>query len=340
MGTPLSEVGEFGFIERISHDLISRPEWVIQGIGDDASVFRPRPGLVMLLTTDMLVEGVHFLVQATTFRLLGRKSLAVNLSDMAAMGAEPMDAYVCVAVPGRLNVEDMEEFYRGLREMAREHGVNILGGDTTRSNGPLVINVALTGCAPKEQVLLRSGAAPGDLLYVTGTLGDAGAGLDLLKRGGDWPGQWGDPLLRAHLDPRPHLLEGLFLAQHGFATSMMDLSDGLASDLRHICKRSQVGAIVREDAIPISGQLRRYAEWFGLEPLALALGSGEDYCLLLTVPPQRAKEMEEAFLERFGRPIRPIGEITQEPEILLGTGDGNLMPLPMGGWDSFASESP
>ncbi len=335
MGTPLSDIGEFGFIERVNRQMILRPEGVLQGIGDDASVFEPRAGSVLLITTDMLVEGVHFMLEATSFRLLGRKSLAVNLSDMAAMGAEPLDAYVSLAVPGKLSLEDLEELYKGLREMASEHGINILGGDTTSSKGPLVINVALTGCAPREQVVLRSGAKPGELIYVTGTLGDAGAGLDLILRGRTWPEEKSAPLLRAHLDPRPQVLEGLFLAQRGYATSMMDLSDGLASDLRRICERSGVGAMLMEEAIPFSEALRQYALEFGLNPLSMALGGGEDYCLLLTVPAPRGRELERAFEEAFGRPIWRVGKTLGEPDLLLLDHKGRTLPLPKGGWDCF-----
>lgn len=317
--------------------MIFRPEGVIQGIGDDASVFEPRAGWVLLITTDMLVEGVHFILEATCFRLLGRKSLAVNLSDIAAMGAEPLDAYVSLAVSQRLSLEDLEDFYAGLREMAEQYRVNILGGDTTRSGGPLVINVALTGCAPKEQVVFRSGANPGDLIYVTGTLGDAGAGLDLIlkRRGG--PKEKNRLLLEAHLDPRPQVLEGRFLAERGFPTSMMDLSDGLASDLRRICEKSGVGAVLTEEAIPLSNALRQYALEFGLDPLSLALGSGEDYCLLLTVHASKGPEMERAFEERFGKRIWPIGKITAAPEILLRTKEGRSLPLAKGGWDCFCT---
>lgn len=336
MVTHLWEVGEFGFIDRINQEMIPRPEWVIQGIGDDASVFQPKAGSVLLLTTDMLVEEVHFRIETTTFRLLGRKSLAVNLSDMAAMGAEPLDAYICLAVPSRLTFEDLDELYDGLREMAWEHRVNILGGDTTRSPGPLVINVALTGQASKDQVVFRSGAKPGDLIYVTGTLGDAGAGLDLITRGGNWSEEKFRFLVEAHLDPKPHVWEGRFLVERGFPTSMMDLSDGLASDLRRICERSKVGALVLEGAIPISEALSQYALEVGLSPLSLALGGGEDYCLLLTVPASRGAELEREFQEKFKRPIWKVGEITKEQEILLLDRQGRTLPLPQGGWDSFA----
>ncbi len=337
MGTNLSEIGEFGFIERVTRQVIFRPEGVIQAVGDDASVFEPRTGMVLLITTDMLVEGVHFTLETTSFRLLGRKSLAVNLSDMAAMGAEPLDAYVCLAVPQRLTLENLEDLYEGLREMGQKHRVNILGGDTTRSHGPLVISIALTGCAKKDLVVFRSGAKPGDLIYVTGTLGDAGAGLDLLLRGSAWSEEKGSPLVRAHLDPRPHVCEGRFLAERGFPTAMMDLSDGLASDLRHICKRSGVGALVKEEAIPLSKDLRQYALELGLNPVSLALAGGEDYCLVLTVPAAKAAEMESAFEERFHRPIWRIGEATEDPRILLLNRQGLISAFPQGGWDSFRS---
>lgn len=337
MATKLSDIGEFGFIKRISKDMVLREAGVILGIGDDASVFEPRADRVMVLTTDMLVEGVHFDLEYTSFTLLGRKTLAVNLSDIAAMGAEPQDAYVCIAVPERITLEDLDALYEGLRGMALEHSVNILGGDTTRSPGPLVMSVALTGSAFEGQVVLRSGARPGDLIYVTGCLGEAPAGLDMLRQKRSWPRHEGEELLRAHLDPRPHVAEGIFLAREGFATSMIDLSDGLASDLRHICERSGVGAVIHEESLPVSRSLRQYADQFCLDLLPMILGGGEDYCLLLTVPPERGGELEGSFQRLFGRAIWRIGEIVSRGELLMLTSTGELRPLPKAGWDSFES---
>jgi thiamine-monophosphate kinase len=333
-----SEVGEFGFIDRIARGAIHRPQGVVQGIGDDAAVFETRPGWPMVLTTDLLVEGVHFLRHAISPRQLGRKALAVNLSDVAAMGAEPLDAFVSVAIPAELEVEYMEAVYGGLGEMARDHGVNLLGGDTTRSPGPLVINVAVTGTAPAGQLVLRSGARPGDGIYVTGFLGDAAGGLDLIRSGRAWEPAATAYLLGAHLDPRPQVAEGRFIAQQRMATAMIDVSDGVASDLGHICVRSGVGAVIRAEALPISRTLRQYCARFGLDLLRLALGTGEDYGLLLTVPAGRAADLEARFLERFGRPIRRIGEITPGPQMLLVASDGEPRPLAPEGWDGFRGQ--
>lgn len=334
MHKSLKEIGEFGFIERISQIPIFRPSGVIQGIGDDASVFKPPEGMVMVLTTDMLVEGFHFL-SGVKLELVGRKSLSVNLSDIAAMGAEPLDAYVSVGVSESISLSELEELYSGLSNVAKEHGVNILGGDTTRSPGPLIINIAVTGFAPREEITLRKGACPGDIIYVTGFLGDSAGGLDLLRNKRPWPEEKALPLLEAHLNPRPQIREGRFLARTGWVRAMMDVSDGIGSDLRHICARSSVGAILREDWIPISKALREYCEHFSLDPLSFALGGGEDYCLLAAVSRDGHEKLEQGFQEQFQRPIWKIGEIISEEGLSIIRKDGTQVPLPFKGWDSF-----
>ncbi len=329
------EIGEFGFIDRIDFQMINRPEGVIQGIGDDAAVFEGPPGRLLVLTTDMLVEGVHFVRASISPQQLGRKGLAVNLSDVAAMGAEPMDAYVSLAIPSDLEVEYIERIYDGMREMAKAYAVNLLGGDTTRSPGPLVMSLAVTGMVSKEEVVFRKGAVSGDLVYVTCYLGDAAGGLDLIRQGRTWEREGSGYLLKAHLDPRPHLEEGRFLAENHFASSMIDISDGVASDLGHICRLSGVGALIREDAIPISDTLRRYAAEFDLDLLGLAFTTGEDYGLILTVPQGRAEELEVRFQERFRRPIWRVGEITCEPGLTLIKGTGERIRIEPHGWDAF-----
>lgn len=329
------EIGEFGFIDRIDFQMINRPEGVIQGIGDDAAVFEGPPGRLMVLTTDMLVEGIHFLKASISPHQLGRKGLAVNLSDVAAMGANPMDAYVSLAIPVDTEVEYIERIYDGIREMAKAYGVNLLGGDTTRSPGPLVISLALTGMVSREEVVFRKGAVSGDLVYVTCHLGDAAGGLDIIRQGRTWAREESDYLLKAHLDPRPHLEEGRFLAENHFASAMIDISDGVASDLGHICRMSGVGALIREDAIPISDPLRSYAREFHLDMFRLALNTGEDYGLLFTVPKGRAEELEVRFRERFGRPIWRVGEITSQPGLTLLKVTGERMRIEPYGWDAF-----
>lgn len=334
MGEELKEVGEFGFIERIKGYSLVRPQGVIKGIGDDASVFEAPSGKVMVLTTDMLVEGVHFLPQTDPFSV-GKKAICVNLSDIAAMGAEPMDAYISVAVPKRFSLRDLEDLYRGINEAASLFSVNLLGGDTTVSPGPLVINVSMTGSAPREEILYRSGAKPGDFLYVTGYLGEARAGLDLLSQERKWQENKARRLLDAHLRPTPHIREGRLFATSGFASAMMDVSDGIASDLGHICGESQVGAIVREEWLPISQILYDYCKDFGLDPIEIALGGGEDYCLLATVRPYGCETLEEAFARQLGKRIWKIGWVTEDKRILLVRKSGEVMPLPVSGWDSF-----
>lgn len=331
----LRDIGEFGFIQRIRKGDVLRPQGVVQGIGDDASVFDPPSGHHLLLTTDMLVEGVHFLEGRIPMRLLGRKSLAVSLSDIAAMGGDPLDAYVSLAVPADLEVEGLEELYEGLREMARPYGVNLLGGDTTRSPGPLVINVALVGMVPQGKAVLRSGARPGELLYITAQPGRSSAGLHILLHEGRARGDWEEELLHAHLDPIPQIHEGRFLAREGFARAMIDLSDGLLSDLSHLCTESGVGAYIERKLLPVSHGLKAYAHRHRLDLYSMVLRGGEDYGLLFSVQRWRAEEMEHRFQERFGWRPWLVGETTEQRGIFLVEEDGSRRPVVPEGWDHF-----
>ena len=333
------DLGEFEFIAKIDREMINRPEGVVKGIGDDAAVFEAPEGQLMILTTDMLIEGVHFLRDTLTPYQLGRKSLAVNLSDAAAMGARPLDAFISLAVPLDLDVEYGEEIYRGLRAIAGEYGVNLLGGDTTRSKDAVVINVALTGAVPGDEVVYRSGAKPGQAIYTTCFLGDSAAGLHMILNAGPKTSTATEKFLYdAHFDPKPHVAQGRFLAENGFASAMLDISDGLASDLRHICKASKVGAVIREDGLPISTELKVYAEQAGIDALDLALFGGEDYGLLLTVPEPKAAELERSFMERFEYAIARIGETTAEQQMVFMYRDGRKKDLGPGGWDSFRTD--
>ena len=213
----LKDIGEFGFIDRIQPETLTRPENVIKGIGDDCSVCRSAPDRVTLLTTDMLVEGVHFQLASIPPYKLGRKSIAVNLSDIAAMGGTPKEALVSIAVPDTVPVETLDAIYEGMKSMAREFDVNLVGGDTTASPLHLVINVALVGEAREEEVLYRSGAKGKDVVFLTGPVGASAAGLDCLLANRSFEGQ--DALLDAHFDPHPHVRAGRIIAGLGVAHS-------------------------------------------------------------------------------------------------------------------------
>jgi len=328
----LKDLGEFGFIDRIRPDTLVRPEGVIRGIGDDCAVCRPTRGQVTLLTTDMLVEDVHFQRDASSPYRLGRKCIAVNLSDIAAMGGTPKEALVSIAIPDTVPLEYLDAIYEGMKSMAREFDVNLLGGDTTSAPLHLVINVALVGEAPEREVLYRSGAEPGDVIFLTGPVGDSAAGLDLILSNRSREGQ--DALLQAHFDPHPHVKAGRIIAGQKVAHSLIDVSDGLAGDLGHVCAESKVGAILEEDHIPTTERFRAYCERFQVDPWRLTLHVGEDYVLLGTVPEASAGTIAAA-LKSGGCPFLPIGRIVAEPGIRLLSRDGSARQIHPSGWDHF-----
>jgi thiamine-monophosphate kinase len=328
----LKEIGEFGFIERIRNGCLIRTARVIKGIGDDCCVFRTSAGLATLFTTDMLVENVHFKRQAISPYKLGRKSVAVNVSDIAAMGGTPREAVVSIAIPETLEVEYLDGVYEGMKAMAREFAVNLLGGDTTASPVNLVINIALVGEAAEEEILYRSGARVGDVVFLTGTVGSAAAGLDIILSGRSFDEQ--GPLLDAHHDPRPQVTAGRIIAQLKVATGLIDVSDGVAADLGHICRESAVGAIIEESLIPTTPLFRKYCDRFNLDMLHLALHVGEDYVLLGTVPEGDAERLAMA-LRSGGCEFFPVGTVVAGAGLRLKGVDGSLRVIHPGGWDHF-----
>jgi thiamin-phosphate kinase len=285
----LEKLGEFGLIDLIKEDTISEQGSVVLGIGDDAAVLLPTPRQLLLITTDMLVESVHFDLATTTPWQLGYKAIAVNLSDIAAMGGVPRHAVVSVALPPATPSDFVVNLYQGMKEICHEFGVNIVGGDTVSSPNGLVINVAVTGEVEPVNLVRRSGAQAGDIVAVTGCLGNSGAGLDLLKAGAweDFDFAW--PLVTAHLSPRPQVKTGGIVAAAG-ATSMDDISDGLASEAHEIAKASGVGVRLYAEQIPLAGEVKEAAAKLGKEALDYALYGGEDFQLLFTMEPRKDRK--------------------------------------------------
>lgn len=292
----LSKIGEFGLISMLRELCQSQSRDVLIGMGDDSAAISPFRGTT-LITSDMLLEGVHFDLSFITFFQLGYKSLAVSLSDIFAMGGRPRYFLMNLGLPPGFDSRDIREIYRGIKEMARKAGVVVIGGDTCESRHGLVLSGTLIG--DTDRAITRSGARPGDGIFVTGTLGDSAMGLVLLKelgrrieiqssrsrrrfriRGIEFPAKDILPLLKKHLMPEPVPLKDL-----SGVTSMIDISDGLLIDLSHICDESKVGAIIYEDKIPLSLELIKAAETIGVDPLKLAMKGGEDYVLLFTAPP-------------------------------------------------------
>jgi thiamine-monophosphate kinase len=331
----ISDLGEFGFIRSIGSDCIFSPEKVIQGMGDDCAVIGPYDGKVLLVTTDLLLQDVHFVLPRTAPEVIGRKAVIVNLSDIAAMGGEARHLFVSLAAPRSTDVDILHAMYRGIKGVCREHGVNILGGDTSASYEGIFINVTVVGEAMEEEVLYRSGAGPGDRIYVTGTLGDSASGLKLIKEEATGPDELAALLKDAHHLPVPFMEAGRMIARAGLASAMIDLSDGLLSDLRHVCEASGVGARLLRAALPLSKEVMTFAGLNGLDPCELALRGGEDYRLLVTVPEGHAGPFERMF--HAGAPCRvyAIGEMTEKKGIEIIGPDGMEQVLEPAGFDHF-----
>lgn len=279
----IKALGEFGLIERIKEAAGSAPEGVL-GIGDDCAVLPQAGGMETLVSTDMLVEGTHFLRADIPARLLGWKSAAVNFSDIAAMGGRPTGSFLSLGLPDGLEASWMDDFIDGYKECCDYCEAPLLGGDTTTSPSGICINVTVMGECTRGQSRLRSAALPGDLVCVTGTLGDSGGGLKVvLNRHARSAAA--DALVARHYRPVPRIREGLALAATPGVHAMMDISDGVASDLRHILKASGVGAEVSVADLPLSSQLLQVCALYGWDATELALTGGEDYELLFTMAP-------------------------------------------------------
>lgn len=287
--TTLTELGEFGLIGRI-RERFPAPEGVT-GIGDDCAVIPQRSGQDTLVSTDMLVEGTHFLRDRVFPYQLGWKSAAVNLSDIAAMGGQPTATFLSVALPPDLEADWMGEFLRGYAEISARFGAALLGGDTTASPDRICINVAVLGECPAGAARLRSAAQAGDLVCVTGTLGDSAAGLKAILEGVDQNADI-QTLIERHYLPLPRVAEGLRLAATPGVHAMMDISDGIGSDLYHILEASGMGAVIDVPALPLSPALQRVCARLGWDAAALATGGGEDYELLFTCTPEAEKTLD------------------------------------------------
>ena len=334
----VSDLGEFGLIERIGARLPPYREDVRAAVGDDVAVLALDGESYLLATCDIQVEGVHFLRKSITAYQLGRRAAAINLSDIAAKGGTPEHFLVSLALPGALEVSWVEELYDGLGEESARHGADIVGGNLSRTDGPLVVDAFLLGKVRVEEVVLRSGARAGDAVLVTGWLGGGAAGLALLEVGGAGLSDEFKDVLERYLTPTPRVGEGRVIARSGRATSMMDLSDGLGSDVGHICDESGVGVRLFADRLPLSGGVGSVAEVTGRTDWMLGLEGGEDYELCLTVPPEAEEEVAARVEEETGTPVTCVGEILPREEgrwVVLP--DGSEIPLVARGWDHFGS---
>lgn len=306
--TGVTERGLIALVRRRS----GRGAGVVVGIGDDCAVLEATPGHRLVATTDLLIEDVHFRRRWARPADVGWKALAVNLSDVAAMGGWPRWALIALACPEDVREDEVDAFFASLGALAAEHDVAVVGGDTASAPAGWIVNVTVLGELARPP-LLRSTARPGDCLAVTGVLGRAAAGLALLEAG-RVPGL-AEPdrvaLAEAHLRPRPRVREGLWLSQAGGVTAMIDLSDGLATDLGHLAEESGVGARVALDQLPVDGATRAAAAALGRDALAWATGGGEDYELLLAVAPEALERLRTGLEAATGTVLTPIGEVAR-----------------------------
>lgn len=326
--------GELALIEALAEKFGPPPPGVVLGIGDDCAAVSPKGTGHLLWTVDTLVEGVHFDLSYITLAQLGWKALAVNLSDIAAMGGEPRHALFSLGWPPERDPARALMLADGLARAAREYGVAVIGGDTVASPGQLAVTITLLGRAPARRMLRRAGARVGDLIYVTGELGEAAAGLQTLKRRPDLDAHLKQALVAAFLAPKPQLAAGRLLAAQSLASAAIDLSDGVASDLYHLCRASRVGAAIPAAAVPISPRVLAAAPYLKADPLRLALMGGEDYHLLFTSPPPKAVRLSTAFAGAGLPPPLLLGEIVAGDRVSLFGAPGEV-DISGAGYDHF-----
>ena len=344
----LFELGEDAFLRELETRIGSDPERVPIGIGDDAAALAVPPGENILVTTDALVESVHFTRRTLPPKYLGRKLVAVNASDIAAMGGVPLGVLLSLAVPEDTDAAGLWQVIEGASERAGELGMSLVGGNLSRSPGPIVADATVVGATIGQRALRRKGARPGDAIYVSGKIGASVTGLELLEKGaalspaGDLivpetlrggPVSLAEVCIRAHIDPEPRIALGRALNEGETATSAIDLSDGLAMDLARLCRASGVGARVDEASLPLAPGLLGWERSFGRDPLARGLSGGEDYELLFTVGDEKRIE---ALRETSDVPLTRIGVVREDPGVVEIFGrDGSISSLRPSGWDHF-----
>ena len=339
--TPVREVGEFGLIDRMQARLRSpRPTALVEGIGDDCAVYRVAPGRVHVVTTDALVEGVHFDRAYAPLGMIGWKAIATAVSDVVAMNADPLYATVALGLPNNVSVEGAETLYDGIDAACAAYGLTVVGGDTTAS-ARLTLSVTVVGEAAEDAVVYRHGAQPGDVLCVTGDLGAAAAGLQVLLAGKEAPDAQGDGGVAVPLQDYAYAVERQLMPQARLdrvrawraagvrPTALIDVSDGLASEVHHICGASAVGAVVEAGLLPVHVQTFKAAERFETRADAYALYGGEDYELLATFSEADLERLPEGTVAVVGRVVEPEGGV------VLQLPDGRTAPLHASGYKHY-----
>ncbi|MCO6461185.1 MAG: thiamine-phosphate kinase [Saprospiraceae bacterium] len=341
--TELGSLGEFELINRLVAPFETVNTSTVKSVGDDGAVIDYGPNQQVVVSTDLLIENIHFDLMYMPLKHLGYKAVAVNLSDIYAMNATPRQITVSIGVSNRFSLESLDELYEGMRAACKRYGVDLVGGDTSSSNKGMIISITAIGHAPKEEIVYRNTAQPGDLLCVSGDLGGAFIGIQILEREKalflDDPGIKPDLADYAYvvgrqLKPEPRADVVKMLKQAGIKpTAMIDISDGLASEVFHICRQSKVGAVIREAQVPIHSMTEELAVKFRMDPITCALNGGEDYELLFTVDPEDMEKLK--FLDD----VYVIGSIlTEKDGIMLETSGGNFHRLRAQGWQHFNQE--
>ena len=327
----VGELGEHALIERLSSATPPAPPSVPVGIGDDAAVVEPERGTLIVITTDALVDGVHFDRTFTTAEDIGHKALAVNLSDLAAMGATPQHALLSLALPETLLVSDFDALVRSVLALAGRHRTTLIGGNITRSNGPLFVDVTAAGSVKRRRVLTRDSARAGDELYVSGQLGGAAVGLTWLREATAEQRATDEQAAcrQRYLRPEPRVRLGRLLSRNRATRACVDLSDGLADAIRQLAAASRVGAIVEADTLPIQTDARAWFEGQGIDPVAASLAAGEDYELVFTVPSSARRRLTAVSKLVKDLRLTRIGRMTKASALVLER-NGKAEPLPAG----------
>ncbi len=331
----VADLGERALIARIEAAVPKAPASVVVGIGDDAAVVEPERGTLTVATTDALVEGIHFDRAFCSAADAGHKALAVNLSDLAAMGAMPCHALLSLALPSACPVADVDAMLQSLLALAARHRTALIGGNIAASPGPLVVGMTAIGSVARRRVLTRAGARPGDILYVSGRIGGAAAGLASLRGEPHPTAREPDDCRLRYRRPEPRVRLGVALGRNRAAHACIDLSDGLGDAVRQLAAASGTGARIEADALPIHPEARAWLDADGLDPVATALQSGEDYELAFTAPPAFRGRLRHVRRMVGDLPVTPVGVITREPAVRLHR-DGREEPLP-GGFEHFGS---
>ena len=330
----LNEIGEFGFIERISKNFTNLIPKGTKGIGDDCAVYPINEKESFLVTTDLLIENIHFLKNKITPEELGHKSLAVNLSDIAAMGGTPIMTFLSIAFPKSLNIDWLDKFFEGYNNLSQKESVALMGGDTTKSPDGIVINVAVIGKIENDKIKYRNGAKVGDIICKTGFTGESGVGLKFILENFS-PDDAVKYFISKHNLPDAKISEGKFLSNYSGVHAMMDISDGIDSDLKHILIASGVSAEINLDNFPLSKKISKAAKVYNFNPLEKALAAGEDYELLLTVDGNKFENISDDFNKKFSSSLLKIGKIIEGKENLVYLMDGKKHNLSEKGFNHF-----